>query len=255
MPRSARQHSISGMYHVTARGAGRRVIFEDDDDRALFVDKLKTVCLDRQVSILAWCLMDNHYHLLLKGELDAISSAMGRVNTSLAHRYNGKYGHVGPVLQNRFSSTPIEREAHFLEVVRYIHLNPKDRGDANFRDYAWSSYREYVGTRGICDTDFVLGVFGGKEQFVDFHDASDGAMHAPATKPVRSRVSDAEAREIAIAAFGDDFADKITAMSRVERNEALRRLNGASVSVRQLQRLTGIGRGVIQSAVKGTSER
>ncbi len=250
MPRSARQHSASGMYHVTARGAGRRVIFEDDDDRACFVDKLKTACLDRHVSILAWCLMDNHYHLLLKGELDAISSAMRRLNTSLAHRYNGKYGHVGPVMQNRFSSTPIEGETHFLEAVRYIHLNPKDRGDVDFRDYAWSSYREYVGARGICDTGFVLGVFGGKEQFEDFHDASGDVVSAPAMKPVRSRVSDVEAREIAVAAFGDHFADKIMAMGKAERSEALRRLNRKGISVRQLQRLTGIGKGIIQSAVR-----
>ncbi len=250
MPRSARCRSSSDIYHVTARGAGRRTIFEDDEDRSRFVGKLTSICRAHGVSILAWCLMDNHYHLLLRGDLERISQVMRRANTSLAHWYNGRYGHVGPVLQGRFSSVPVESESHLLEAVRYIHLNPRDREGGSFREYPWSSYRQYADGNGICDIESVLSAFGGKTQFEDFHETGDDAIEMFEEKPKRPYVPDAEAREIASKAYGDSFADEIATMDKPERDRALRRLHGMGISIRQLERLTGIGRGIIQPAVK-----
>lgn len=249
MPRTARQRSASNIYHVTARGAGRRTMFEDDEDKARFVRKLDNARREHRVDLFAWCLMDNHYHLLLRGELDDISRLMRRINTSLAHHYNGRHGHVGPVVQGRFSSTPVESNEHFLGAVRYIHLNPRDRED-DFRDYPWSSYRQYAGDEGICDTEFALDVFGGRAQFETYHEIGSDAIEILDGTPHRPHVSDAEAKAIASKAFGASFGDAIAAMGKAERNRALSRLHGMGISIRQLERLTGIGRGVIQPAVK-----
>lgn len=225
-------------------------MFEDDEDKTRFVHKLDDTRREHQVDLLAWCLMDNHYHLLLRGDLDDISRLMRRVNTSLAHWYNGRYGHVGPVVQGRFSSTPVESDGHLLEAVRYIHLNPRDREDGHFRDYPWSSYRQYTGDEGICDTAFVLDAFGGRAQFEAYHEVGDDDIEILEGMPRRPRISDAEARAIASKVFGASFGDGIASMEKAERDRALRRLHGMGVSIRQLERLTGIGRGVIQPAVK-----
>ncbi len=212
--------------------------------------KLEEACTNCNVVLLAWCLMDNHYHLLLKGDLDGVSRLMRKTNTSLSHWYNGRYGHVGPVLQGRYSSVPIESDTHLLEAVRYIHLNPRDRNRGNFRDYEWSSYRQYVHSEGNCDTAFVLDIFGGLAQFEAFHDIGDDAVAMLEENPRRPYMSDAEARSIAIDSFGESFGDEIAALDKEERNRALRRLHAMGLSIRQLERLTGIGRGIIQPAVK-----
>lgn len=255
MSRTARQASATGIYHITTRGAGRHSIFEDDADKARFMHKLEELCPACGIDLLAWCLMDNHFHLLLRGDLNDISHLMRRINTSLAHWYNGRHGHIGPVIQGRFSSVPVESDARLLEVVRYIHLNPRDRDCGDFRDYEWSSYRQYANPEGIhpvkcCETAFVLGVFDGVAQFRAFHEIGNDAVAILEEKPQRPRISDAEAREIAIKFCGESFGDKIAASSKQERDKAIVRLYAMGVSIRQLERLTGIGRGIIQTAVK-----
>lgn len=249
MPRIARKCSESGIYHITTRGAGRRILFEDDKDKSAFIRKVSRSSVDQDVSILAWCLMDNHYHLLLKGDLRKISSMMHQVNTYLSHSYNGKYGHVGPVIQDRFSSSPVENDTYLIEIIRYIHLNPRDTGN-DFRSYKWSSYMQYLGSKGICDVRLALDILGGKDEFVRFHDIGEDDLEMLEFKPTRPRLSDTEAKTIATHAFGSDFGDEISTMSKEQRNAALRKLYGMGISIRQLERLTGIGRGIIQPAVK-----
>lgn len=246
-----RAQSSTDVYHITARGAGRQIIFEEDEDRSRFLHKLLCACRDKEVSVLAFCLMDNHFHLLLKGKLGQISSVMQKSNTSLAGWHNGQYGHVGHVLQGRFHSSPVEGDAYFLDVVRYIHLNPRELG-VDFRDYAWSSYREYLGESGICDKDYVMRVFGSTENFVVLHEsAASDALEVVESKPLAPRISDAKAREVSIEVYGANFAEAIRGMNKRSRDEALRKLQRMGISIRQLERLTGIGRGIIQPAVKG----
>lgn len=250
MPRIARQHSATDVYHVTVRGAGRRSFFEDDDDRIRFVRKLKSTCEDNRIALLAWCLMDNHYHLLAKGKIEKVSRAMMQLNTSLANWYNGRYGHVGPVVQGRFSSTPVEGESHLLEAVRYIHLNPYDKEEIEFKNYLWSSYRQYIGEPGICETGLVLGIFGGVREFEAFHEDSGKAFCLPEDRLRKARISDSEARAIASEVHGPDFGDRLARMEKAERNMALRYLHDRGASIRQLERLTGIGRGIVQPAIR-----
>ena len=179
---------------------------------------------------------------------------MQQLNTSLAHWYNGRYGHIGPVTQGRFSSSPVEDDTYLLEVVRYIHLNPKDMHGVDFRSYPWSSYRQYMGLEGICDTKMILDMLGGKKELESFHNfpsASDATMEMLEHKPMRPYLSDREAREKARKTYGADFSDAIATMDKMQRNAALKKLHVMGISIRQLERLTGIGRGIIQPAVKG----
>ena len=196
--------------------------------------------------------MENHAHLLVKCELSDLTRLMRSFNTAFARYYNGRHGHVGPVFQDRFKSYPVESDAYLMELVRYIHMNPQRAGICLHDEYPWSSYAEYIGKPTLCATEPVLDSFGGTRQFVDFHKSApdevevDIIIEEGNISIKRAVIPDGEAVEMARRFFGGEFANSIASMPRTKRNDALRRLRNCGLSVRQIERLTGVGRGVIQ---------
>lgn len=238
---------------MTQRGLGRRIIFEDDDDRRAFLEILRAKAEPEDVDILAWCLMDNHVHMIVRCDVRTLSKLMQRLSISYAQRFNGRHGHVGKVFQNRFRSQPIKSNEHLLSAIRYIHLNSRDAGFSSPDRYAWSSYRECVGCEdvegaGICDVAQVLAIFDGADAFMRFHEEPDVIDGVSDFRPLGFRISDSEAKEIAVRQLGSGFADQLLVMSLDERNKALRLLKDLGLSVRQIERITGIGRGIIARA-------
>lgn len=252
--RQPRRDLPSEFVHITQRGLGRRIIFEEDADRRRYLSTLKNKAQDCNVSILAWTLMENHVHLLVKAPPAALSRMMQCVGIGYAQYFNGRHGHVGKVFQNRFSSEAIETDAHLLAAIRYIHRNAETAGIASTSAYPWSSYREVVGKsadlegEGLCDVAAVREIFGGVGEFERFHamtDEEDGFAWIGGYRP---RMSDDEAREVAQRCFGVAFADRIAGMPKVDRDKALRLLKDYGLSIRQIERLTGVGRGPITKA-------
>ncbi len=251
--RKPRQLILSDYLHVTTRGLGRRILFEDDRDRRWFLATLRAKLESTRLSVLVWCLMDNHVHLLVHDPGNEVTSVMGRLCTSYAQYFNGRHGHVGKVFQKRFSSQPITSDEHLFATIRYIHANAEDAGCRRPEDYPWSSYRESAGVKGplegagLCDRARVLSLVGGEEGFARLH---AGAEHVDFARldGYRPRIDDAEALEIATARYGDGFADAIAAKPREERDSALRALKNCGLSIRQIERLTGIGRSIIARA-------
>lgn len=137
-----RKESVGDIYHVMSRGNGRQLIFEDDNDRQFFLYKLQGCLVDAHLDLYAWCLMGNHFHLLVRGDKESLSRCMHRVCSVYARRFNAKTGHVGHLFQDRFKSEPINDESYLLTVVRYIHKNPEKGGLAPMETYKWSSYHE-----------------------------------------------------------------------------------------------------------------
>ena len=105
MPRIARRASASDTYHVILRGVGRQIIFEDDLDRTKFMCKMADYLDECGGIIYAWCLMDNHVHLLVRMPLDKLSLMMRKLCTSYSRYFNGKYERVGHLFQDRFPVT------------------------------------------------------------------------------------------------------------------------------------------------------
>lgn len=240
--RTRRNASETGFYHVTARGNGRQLLFESDDDRRKFLALLERARDDCSITFLAWCLMDNHIHLLLRAEVDDLSKAMLCVCGGYASYFNERTGHVGHVFQGRFHSEPIEKESHLLEAMRYIHANPEDMQVGLSRTYQWSSYQEYLGGgSGLVDTSLVLGLFGDVEQFESFH----AGKLTTVPSYMRRRLTSEEARAIADETLGVGVAVILKSYPKPQRDEALRALRAAGLSVRQIERITGIGRGTI----------
>lgn len=148
MSRQRRKLSSSQIYHIMLRGNSGRDIFIDDEDRHRFLNILTDKKKDNEFVIYAYCLMDNHIHLLLKENKDNISHIMKRIGTAYAVYFNKKYQQNGHLFQDRFKSEVIEGELYLLAVIRYIHNNPlKARLVKLPEDYKWSSYSEYLKNR------------------------------------------------------------------------------------------------------------
>jgi putative transposase len=124
MPRQARIDAPGALHHVMCRGIERRDIFRDNQDRRSFVDRLGRVVSETSTSCLAWCLMPNHFHLLLRTGQSPIAGVMRSVLTGYAVTFNRKHQRSGHLFQNRYKSILCQEEPYLLELVRYIHLNP-----------------------------------------------------------------------------------------------------------------------------------
>ena len=252
--RQLRCELSSDFVHVTQRGLGRRALFEDDVDKRRYLDTLKRMMGEYDASILAWTLMTNHVHLLMKTTPATLSRFMQRVGISYAQYFNGRHGHVGKVFQNRFSSQPIETSDHLLATIRYIHRNAERAQIASTPDYLWSSYREIAGGNrvlegeGLCDVAAACDLFGSMDNFIRFHqliNEQDGFARIDGYRP---RICDSDARAIAQRYFGAEFSDYIVGLPKKERDKALHLLKDIGLSIRQIERLTGIGRGIITKA-------
>ena len=245
MPRSPRVLSGSGYYHVVMRGAGKQIIFEDAGDYEAFLSVLDRGRRASEIEVIAWCLMSNHAHLLVCDPRGRLSEFVHWVATTYARRFNERWSHVGHVFQERFNSVPVTDETQLLRVVRYIHNNPSKAGISEPSEYPWSSYREYVGTERICSTSLVLDLLGGTGGLKGL--ADDAA--APYFPRFRKRVSDEEASEAAAAAVWPAVVSEMKQLSPASRDEKLRRMHQMGISVRQMVRLTGIGRYAIEKAL------
>ncbi len=173
---------------------------------------------------------------------------MHSVSTRFALYFNGKSGHVGPVFQGRFKSKAIETNEYLLQAVRYIHDNPCELGVS--RDsYQWSSYSEYVGDSRITDVAPVLELIGGKESFAGFSAAGRDDSYTPYES---GRLSESEISRVLRRELKDRGIDigEIKALHPNRRDQIFRRLHRCGLSVRQIERATGVGRKAITRAVR-----
>lgn len=240
--------SEGNIYHVTSRGTGKQLIFEDDDDRRTFLHLLRKALSDNAVELYAWCLMDNHFHLLLHGALEAISLCMHCLCGMYARWFNERAGRTGHLFQERFGSEAIDTDTYLLTVVRYIHKNPEKAGIAHASTYRWSSYREYVGHPTYCKTQFVLNVFGSRQEFVSFHSQDDeepGCLDADMSETAKRAAIDARALRKAQETITDMRLTDLKTLPKKTRDTYLRNMKQAGLSIRQIERLTGIGRNII----------
>ena len=139
MPRQPRSALPDGIYHVTSRGAGRAAIFIDDLDRVAFTHLLRTTAQKFQWMCHAYCLMTNHYHLVVETRTNLLSAGMQRLNGNYAQRFNDRVERTGHVFESRFSSRLVDRDSHFANTCRYVLNNPVRAGIcAQAEEWPWS---------------------------------------------------------------------------------------------------------------------
>ncbi len=161
-----------GYYHVYSRGSEKRIIFLDKADKKRFLERLGEYKDLHNVKIVAYCLMPNHYHLLLQQNSDEpISKFISRLNLAYAMYFNKRYERVGPLFQGRFKAKHVETDEYLLHLSRYIHLNPLSHlGERGLRSYHWSSLKNYLSNAEdeLVATESIAGYFNSKNWKADY---------------------------------------------------------------------------------------
>ncbi|MRG84988.1 transposase [Salinibacillus xinjiangensis] len=250
MPRSARKRSRSGIYHIILRGVNQQTIFEDYQDKRRFLETLSRFKEISKYQIFSYCLMNNHVHLLIKEVEEEISLAMKRISSSYVFWYNEKYERSGHLFQERFKSESVESRDYFFTVLRYIHQNPLKAGLVkDVFSSRWTSVNEYIDHTNIIDIDFALNHISPDrkkaiEMYIEYMKQTNEDQCLE--DRVRERRSDIEVREylLQLGVFNTSSLQKMDKESRNAILTRLKTLNG--VSIRQLARITGVSKSVIQ---------
>lgn len=190
MARPIRIEYENAFYHVTSRGNARCRIYRDDFDRDMFLDIVKTAHSRFNFIIHAFVLMGNHYHLLVETPHANLSASMHHINGVYTQAYNRRHRVVGHLFQGRYKAIVVDREAHYLELIRYIHLNPwRAKMVKRVGDFKYSGHRAIIDKEWArrwedwYDREAILKEFGHRdgdatERYCEFVNAGKG-MESP----------------------------------------------------------------------------
>ena len=166
MARPLRIEYPGAVYHVTSRGNEKKPVFKDEADRQSFLNTLQHVNKRYNWICHAYCLMTNHYHILIETPEGNLSIGMRQINSVYTQLFNKRHGRTGHLFQGRYKAILIQKDSHLLEVCRYVVLNPvRAKMVEKPDDYAWSSYLATAGRakpHPCLTTDWVLKQFSGK---------------------------------------------------------------------------------------------
>lgn len=241
MPRQAR---ITTEYqHLIVRGIGKQILFESHDDYRFYLSLLKKYSSETKVTILAYCLMDNHVHLLVHNRDNATPLFMQKMGVTYAGYYNQKYERSGHLFQDRYKSEAVTDDRYLLTVYRYILNNPAKAGICAASEYPWSSYRDYI-FGGISDPSLLRKMIGGSATFATFMEQTD------TDEPMEYTTAhgDTYALSVIQRELHITSGTQLQHFAKSDRDAALSLLKSKGLTIRQLERLTGINRGIIQRA-------
>ena len=252
MPRQARKKSESGIYHIMLRGINRQTIFEDNEDRQRFLSTLLHYKQQCGYQVYAYCLMDNHIHILLKEGKEDLSLVWKRIAGSYVYWYNLKYNRCGHLFQDRYKSEPVETDEYFLTVLRYIHQNPvKAKLCTEAEQYVYSSMREYLGNSALTDTGFALSMIT-LDQFIAHHREENDDQCLDISDSLR--LTDADATALLLKITHCENAIAFQQLDDDVKKQYIRRLHEQGISIRQLSRLTGASKKVIERCLQLSKE-
>ena len=247
MPSLPRKPSSLDIYHVVYRGVNKQRIFEDDDDYGKFMTVLRKYEPICEFKLIAYCLMSNHIHLLIKPGKIPLARVFQRISPSFVYWYNKKYERVGALFQSRFRSRPVNSYSQLLIVIRYIHQNPVKAAVCNYPNrYKYSSYRNYF-DNDLIDGSFVRSMVS-DEYFFDFNCAEndDRCLDIDDEQP---RMKDERAVKIMQRLSGCSNATEFQRLDEDIRNDVLYDMWMAGISFSQANRITGISYGLIRRVI------
>lgn len=161
MARKPRIDYKGALYHVMCRGNNREEILKEEENKQMYLDLIKKYKKRYGFKLYAYCIMDNHVHMLIEREDVALSKIMQGIQQSYTQRYNKKYERTGHVFQQRYKAQLCNKNEYLLQLIKYIHMNPVKAGLEEGLNYKWSSHRIYI--RGededLIDLEFVTGLF------------------------------------------------------------------------------------------------
>lgn len=246
MTRQRRRQSDSNVYHVMIRGAKRFAIFKEESDYDRFLTYVFQAKEQSNVKVLAYCLMTNHVHLLLYGKSQDVSVFMQKVQSRYAIYFNSRFSEVGHVFQGRFRSEPVDDEAYYNTVLRYVIRNPDEAGLAQFDVYPWSSYPELLRLKPqtVTDVDKTLELLGKKQLDKDFFYSKEQSQKVL----LDDLDPESQDRKTLTELLNGTSIEEMGLFDKPVRDEVLRKAKEQGISVRRLSAITGISRDVISRA-------
>lgn len=252
MARTARKISSTGIYHVVIRGANRQLLFEENKDYNKYLHLLEFYQNELQFDIYAYCLMDNHVHLLINVCNNALDNIFRHINTAYAVWFNMKYKRTGFVQQNRFYSEPVDTLQYLYTAARYIHQNPQKAHLERFPadTYPWSSIYDYkYKLSSFVNTKFLSELMGGYDKFLAFQ-ANESTDSCFDIEKITKRTPDDVAKDIIKELSGCENATEFQNLSILTKNKFIKLFYANGLSIRQINRLTGISKKSIERAIK-----
>jgi len=157
--RKQRIHYKGALYHVMARGNNRECHLLDEKNKQEYINIIKRYKERYGFKLYAYCIMDNHVHLLIEVDEVPLNKIMQGIQQVYTQRYNKNNMRTGHVFQQRYKAIVCNKESYLLQLIKYIHFNPIEAGITNTTNYKWSSYSEYVnGISEFVDIDFLLNI-------------------------------------------------------------------------------------------------
>lgn len=248
MPRNARKQSESGIFHIMLRGIDRQVIFQDDEDCEKYLQSLSDCQKVSGFTLYAYCLMGNHVHLLIQEGQEPLSQIFKRLGVRYVYWYNWKYKRTGHLFQDRFKSEPVEDDTYFLAVLRYVYQNPVKAGLCKKpEEYPWSSYCPTSFYRSLVDQKKLEAMIAPGE-FSKFLEQTCDQIFLDADTD--GRLNDREAAERIKALCHLDAPTEFAILPVEFQSKYLSQLQQERCSIRQLARLTGLSKGIVEKLLR-----
>ena len=230
--------------HIYSRGVARQIIFESREDHIYFLHLLKRYSKETQVTICAFCLMENHFHLIVQDRHHHISEFMQKLALTYSIYFNRKYDRSGHLFSSRYMSVPIESEEYLLTAFRYVLNNPRAANICPASEYPWSSYSRYGYKESFVDTSVFQELLGDWKTYEAF--IAGKYEDCPELEDIVH--DDAWAASVIREVLHVQSGTELQKYDWDARNQALRCLKENGLSIRQIERLTGINRNAIQRA-------
>lgn len=244
MSKPPRRTSSIGIYHVILRGNNKQRIFEEQEDYRKFLFILgdyRSVC---GYSVLAYCVMSNHIHLVIKPGKSSLGNIFQHIGARFVRWYNKKYNRVGHLFQSSFLSKPINNYFALISVIRYVHQNPVKAAICKSPYmYAFSSFSNYFDNE-LIDSKFMLSVTT-KEYFYWFSLLPNSDKFMDIDEVPMQTMTDEKAVQIMKKVSGCRNTNEFQMLDRKPRDKALGEMLAAGISIRRTSRVTGISYTVI----------
>lgn len=249
MARKKRERSIIGYYHLILRGNGKMILFENPKDFKSFIKKMIKALREENVRLCAYCLMNNHVHMLVYDPDFHTPKMVQKLAGGYARYYNDleRTCDPGHVFQGPYKSDPVNEEQHLTNLFRYILNNPKKAGLGPTEKYRWSSYKAFFKDNTILYLDYFREKFPTSEAYREYIGTPNDDVFMEDV-PQKEKHDDNWAMDLIRQKLWVKSGTEVKGWDKERRDDALRSLKDAKLTLRQISRLTGVSYGAVHRA-------
>lgn len=252
MPRKARITSSTDIYHVILRSVNQHIIFEEDTDYQKFLFILADCQSKYNTDIYAYCLMDNHIHILIRSRPEVLSKYFQSLGTRFVRWYNTKYLRSGHLFQDRFHSRPVENQDYFLSTLIYIHNNPVKAAICRVpSEYRWSSYNAYYGEKNsLVNVSLAYDISGTKEDLLYYFacegESTEEELFSDIHYEGKHFLTDAKALEVFKSVTNLHSSSEAGNLSKPKRNAYILILKKTGLTIKQISRVMDVSNSTVK---------